>query len=212
MKRAALERKTPLARSGFKPAEPKPAPGPRKRKCAVCRESFAPITPWAKACKPECAHALVERTKAQQKAKAERQERAQDKIKREELKTRADWMAEAQKELNAWVRLVRDAGKPCISCGRHHQGQNHAGHFLSRGARANLALVEMNIHLQCQPCNVHLSGNQINYRIGLIARYNVELVESLEADQEPRKYTIEQLKEIRDHYRRLLREHKKEKA
>ncbi len=211
MKRVALLRKVPMPRT------PKPATGkPKPLKCKnkACRKPFEqdkkqPYRTW---CSLDCGVALALDVIAKKKAKAQRQERAADKVKREALKTRADWMAEAQKELNAWIRLVRDSGKPCISCGRHHQGQNHAGHFISRGARPNLALVEMNIHLQCQPCNVHLSGNQINYRLGLIARYNVELVESLEADQEPRKYTIEQLKEIRDHYRRLLREHKKENA
>ncbi len=192
------------------PRLPKPATGPKPRKCAVrdCRKPFVPSAPFVTWCGPDCGAALALEKVAKVKAKAQRADRAADKAKRDSIKSRSAWMKETQTALNSWVRLVRDAGKPCISCGRHHQGQNHAGHFISRGSRPNLALVEMNVHLQCAPCNVNLSGNQINYRLGLIARYSVQLVEYLEQDQEPRKYTIEQLKEIRDHYRRLVRESK----
>jgi hypothetical protein len=67
-----------------------------------------------------------------------------------------------------------------------------------------------NIHKQCQPCNTHLSGNLINYRIGLIAKIGLEAVEALEADQEIRKPSIDDLKSIRDTYRAKLKELKRE--
>lgn len=153
-------------------------------------------------CGVECSKSFARKIREQQERKADRQ-------RKQAMKTRQDWMKEAQTELNKWVRLVRDAGKPCISCGRHHQGQMHAGHYLSRGAHPNLALVEMNVHLQCAPCNTHLSGNQINFRRGLIERYDVELVESLESDYTPRKYSIDELRAIKEHYQRLVREMKK---
>ena len=41
----------------------------------------------------------------------------------------------------------------------------------------------------------------MDYRIGLIARIGREAVEALEADQTPRKWSIDELKAIRDHYR-----------
>ncbi len=161
-----------------------------------------------KACKPECAVILGQKINLARQRKKEQAERAVTKAQKESLKSRSAWMKETQTALNSWVRLVRDAGKPCISCGRHHQGQNHAGHYLSRGAHPNLALVECNIFLQCAPCNVHLHGNQANMRLGIIARYGVGLVEQLESDNEPRKYDIPKLKELRDYYRRLVRESK----
>ena len=41
----------------------------------------------------------------------------------------------------------------------------------------------------------------VEYRKGLIDRHGVEFVELLESDQTLRKYTIEDLKHIRDTYR-----------
>lgn len=157
-----------------------------------------------KACKPECAKELIEL----EKAKTLKRERQAGLAK---LKRRADYFKETQAALNKWIREVRDAGRPCISCGRHHQGQNHAGHMLSRGSHPNLALVENNIALQCMPCNVHLSGNQLAFRRGLVERIGLEAVEELEADQTPRKYTIEQLQAMKADYMNRIKEHKKGK-
>lgn len=191
-----------LARTGFKPKEPVREPKRRTRKCAVCRDPFEPRSMMHKACKPECAKALID----QEKARALKKERQAGLAK---LKRRADYFKETQAALNKWIREVRDAGKPCISCGRHHQGQNHAGHMLSRGSHPNLALVENNIALQCMPCNVHLSGNQLAFRRGLVERIGLAAVEALEADQTTRKYTIEQLQAMKADYLKRIREAKK---
>jgi hypothetical protein len=119
---------------------------------------------------------------------------------REAIKPRAKWMREAQAAFNAWIRQ-RDKDLPCISCGRHHQGQWHAGHYLSTGARPELRFDERNVHKQCSACNTHLSGNLVLFRAGLIAKLGLESVEWLEGPHEPRKYTIEDLRQIRDDYR-----------
>lgn len=201
MKRSAIERKTPL-RSKAPIARAKPAAEPKKRmrKCAVksCRTPFEPRSMTHKTCSPGCAEKYVESEKAR-KARKERQEGLQ------KLKRRADHMREAQTALNAWIRLVRDKDKPCISCGRFHDGQWHAGHFLSRGSHQHLALVELNLAKQCQPCNVHLSGNQLQFRRGLIEREGLMAVELLESDMTPRKYSVDELQAIKTHYRALIR-------
>lgn len=194
-----------LARTQFKrqPAkEPKPKPGPRQRKCKCCGASFVPqgLASW---CSLPCAHKLAMALLAKKKAKDARQERAVTKAK---LKTRADWLREAQAAINSWVRLVRDADKPCISCGRQHEGKYDCGHYLSRGAHPNLAFVENNLAKQCVPCNQYLSGNQIRFRQGLIARIGLEAVETLESDNEPRKYSISDLQAIKADYSQRLRE------
>lgn len=152
-----------------------------------------------KTCGQECAVSFVEKEK-ERNTRKERQEGLA------KLKKRSDWMKEAQASLNAWIRLVRDRDLPCISCGRHHEGQFHAGHFLSRGSHPHLALLEINLAKQCQPCNVHLSGNQLAYRRGLIERVGLLAVELLESDMTPRKYTIDDLKAIKSHYKQLLKE------
>jgi hypothetical protein len=53
---------------------------------------------------------------------------------------------------------------------------------------------------------VHLSGNQQQYRINLIAKIGAERVEALENNNTPHRYTREELDAIRKRYRALLRE------
>lgn len=179
---------------------------PKTRKCAVkgCANRFAPRSITHKACGPECAAAIAV-------AERKRLDAKQTRERKQALKTRADWERDTQTAVNAYVRLGRDADKTCISCGRWHDGQWHAGHYLSRGARPGLRYIEANIAKQCMPCNVHLSGNQVNFRLGLIARIGLAAVEALEADDKPRKYSIDELKAIRDEYRGKLKALKAER-
>jgi hypothetical protein len=114
-------------------------------------------------------------------------------------------MQEAQASFNAWIR-ARDADKPCISCGRMHDGQWHAGHYLSTGARPELRFEPYNCHKQCAPCNTHLHGNLVLYRTALIERIGLIRVKRLEGPHPPAKLTIEDLRAIRDEYRRKLKE------
>lgn len=69
-----------------------------------------------------------------------------------------------------------------------------------------MRFVEMNCHAQSKHDNQFLGGNAIEYRKGLIERYGIGVVESLEGDQTPRKYTTQDLIEIRDKYRAKARE------
>lgn len=131
-------------------------------------------------------------------AKAHREAKAK-------AKPRSKWMAEAQSAFNKFIRM-RDAGQPCISCGRHHTGQYHAGHYLSVGAKPELRFNELNVHLQCQPCNTHLSGNLVNYRTRLLTKIGAEQVQFLEGPHEPKKYMIDDLKQIKTHYAALAKE------
>jgi len=56
------------------------------------------------------------------------------------------------------------------------------------------------------PCNTHLSGNALNYRKRLIDKIGIESVEWLEGPHEPKKYTVDELVEIKTVYRRKLKE------
>lgn len=142
-------------------------------------------------------------------AKIEREEKRQRK---EKLKTRAQWANDAQVWVNKYIRL-RDAGLPCISCGSMMNeggytgaGGIHAGHYRSRGACPELRYEELNIHNQCARCNNELSGNQIEYRKGLIAKIGQDKVEWLEGPHDPKKYTIDDLKEIIAKYKQKCKE------
>ena len=117
-------------------------------------------------------------------------------------------LKEAQKAFNKYIR-ARDtaSGLPCVSCGRHHNGQYHAGHYRTTAAQSALRFNEINCHLQCMPCNAHKSGNITEYRIELIKRIGLELVEWLERDHpKVTPWTIPELKAIRKYYQQALKE------
>ncbi len=168
----------------------------RPKECRQCGTRFYPLRPMQAVCSPICASKLV---RAQKK-----QEREDVKVRKEAIKSKADWARETQTAFNAWVR-ARDADKPCISCGRHHTGQFHAGHYLSRGARPELAYEPDNCHKQCAPCNTHLSGNIALYRVNLVKLIGLERVEWLEGPHPAKHYSVDDLKEIKAKYKRELK-------
>ena len=145
------------------------------------------------------------RAQAKRVTMAAKVDKALTRQKRESLKSKAQHAKEAQTAFNAFVR-ERDADQPCISCGRWHNGQYHAGHYLSVGARPELRFTESNVHKQCAPCNTHLSGNAVLFRRGLVAKLGMELVEWLEGPHEPRRDTVDSLKAIKAHYTTLTRQ------
>ena len=175
------------------------------KRCKVCRNEFVPTKPMQTVCGLQCALSLASVIKAKRERTQIAQDRKETKAKLEKLKSRSDWAKEAQTAFNRWVRL-RDADKPCISCGRHHTGQYHAGHYMSRGARPELAYEPLNCHKQCSPCNTHLSGNLSLYRQSLVREIGLEKVEWLEGPHEPKHYSADDLKEIKSKYTALARE------
>ncbi len=172
--------------------------------CRVCKTQFEPRSSLAVACSAECAIAIAAKKRAKVIKASQAHERKVDKEKREKLKSRADWAREAQSAFNSWVRL-RDADQPCISCGRHHQGQYQAGHYLSRGARPELAYEPLNCHKQCSACNLHLSGNVVLYRKALIGKIGLAQVEWLEGPHAQKHYSVDDLKEIKAKYTALAK-------
>ena len=136
---------------------------------------------------------------------------------KESLKTKSDYTKIAQTEFNKYINL-RDRGKPCISCNRPlvygvrsrgEKGGVDASHYRSRGAAPHLRFDLRNCHSSCIKCNRDLSGNIVEYRKGLIARYGVEYVESIESDQRSRHYSRDDLKRIASIFRRRSRHYKK---
>lgn len=211
-------RSKPLERQPFRskvPAvEPKPAPGPRKIRCKVCKSQFLPSESWIKHCSTDCGAELGLMLVAKQRAKQQRQERAQDKVKREGMKTYPQLIRDAQKAFNAAVRL-RDqiAGWPCISSGRPLDWSGNAvdsGHYRSTGSAPHLRFNFDNAHAQSKHDNQYKAGNAVDYRIGLIARIGLERVEALEANNTPRKWTHDELRAMKEDFQRLVRDLKKE--
>lgn len=193
-----------MIRTGFARPAPTTEPKVRMRKCAVksCRQPFAPRNMTHKCCGPACAadFAMSERV---------RKERSERKEGLRKLKRRADHIAEAQAAFNAFIReRDRQAGHLCISSGLplDWSGNNvDAGHYRSRGSAPHLRFDERNVHAQSKRENRYASGNATDYRIGLIKRIGLAAVEALEADQTGQSYTVEQLIELKSHYRAKLK-------
>ena len=169
------------------------------KKCKVCKKGFQPTQPLQTACSLQCA-LKVGKKKVQRQRQKETRER-----KRKLLDSdRSHWLKVAQTAFNQFVR-ERDKMEPCISCGRHHDGQYHAGHFRTVGAHPELRFHPFNNNKQCAPCNNHKSGDIVNYRANLKVKIGEDNLNWLEGYHEPVKWTIDDLKEIKAYYMEQLK-------
>ena len=172
----------------------------KQKPCKVCKEKFTPNMTTQRVCSPRCAldEAKAKQAKAYAKetTRLRREHRASD---------RGYQLKLTQSAFNAYIR-GRDAGKPCISCQKNSGAKMNAGHYLSVGAHPELRFNPLNCHLQCEACNSFLSGNVARYRINLIERIGLGAVEELEGPHEPKKYTIDEIIEIKDTYKAKLKE------
>ena len=188
----------------------------KTRKCKACHHPFTPARSTQTACGIDCAMQLAHEKKVKV-AECDRLDTVRkDRVRKERLKTRRDWEKEAQTAFNAFIR-ARDKDMPCICCGLPLSagdvgGAYDCGHYRSVGSAPHLRFHEDNAHAQRKQCNRWGAGRAVDYRLGLIARIGLARVEALEADQEPRKYTADELRAIRDLYRAKLRELVKERA
>lgn len=191
---------------------------PKPKTCKVCRTKFIPF----RSTQPTCGAydcnvtyglqviAKNDAAKARKEAKALREAK-------EAAKPRGKWLKEAQAVFNRFIRL-RDANKPCISCDRVSVemtvgGAWDCGHFLSVGSHPELRFDENNAAKQCKTCNggagKYAKKNHTvsqSYRVNLIERIGLEAVEQLEGPHEPKKYSIEDLRQIKATYATKCRE------
>ncbi|WP_054898890.1 recombination protein NinG [Pseudomonas sp. NBRC 111137] len=191
-------------------------PKPKTCRNPACRGSFVPQRLGQAVCSPKCALAAVEVQKAKEKKSLAQAGRREIKVRKEKLKSRGDHMREAQQAFNAYIR-ARDqaAGHSCISSGKPLDWSGNAvdaGHYRSVGSAPHLRFDERNCHAQSKQDNRFLSGNAVDYRIGLIARIGQEAVDALESDQSVRKYTVDEIKAIKAKYRAMTKELKKGQA
>lgn len=197
-----------------------------KKTTRKCREKQAgceiqyEIWNWNLQCQavcqnPKCLLSKAAKNKEKVEARESKKERVVTREKKQQLKTRPKLLQEAQAEFNRYVRL-RDKEKPCICCGRPlpdmiYGGSYDCGHYRSVGSAPHMRFIENNAHAQTKKCNRFLSGNATDYRIGLIKRIGIEKVEALECDNEVRKYSREDLLEIKKHYRDMANILKRER-
>lgn len=107
----------------------------------------------------------------------------------------------------------------CISCGKTNMDWC-CGHFKTRGSQANLRYDEKNTYLQCNRyCNMALSGNisgnktTRGYAAGLFVRFGEDataIIDYLESNVSVKKWTGEELVELRKKFSEEIRRLQKE--
>lgn len=171
----------------------------KARKCKYCRSEFMPYTTLQKNCfDPDCVTAWINDVKTKQWTKKKAQ------LKKDLMNT-SDYLKLAQQVFNKYIRL-RDQGRLCISCDNPPKKAN-AGHYFSQGGHSNVRFDEENVHLQCEHCNSFLSGNLLNYQIGIEKRIGADrLIELHGRAHDVKKWTADELKEIIDTYKAKIKE------
>ena len=176
-----------------KPAKPK------FNVCKVCDNRFEAWNSTQQACSIHCAIVLSQIKAAKKEKKVNRE--AKRKLKDED---RSLQLKKTQQLFNKYIR-IRDCLEPCISCRRHHPGQYHAGHYRTVGANPELRFDERNCHKQCSACNNHLSGNIVNFRIALVNKLGVDVVDEIEGPHKAKRYTIPELKDLQELYKSKIK-------
>ena len=174
--------------------------------CKACKSQFTPIRQFQVVCNTytcAIAYANIARERQNKKDVSEYQKEKKERL--QALKTKSDWLKEAQVVYNAFVRL-RDAGLNCISCDKPMLKKINCGHYRTVKAAPHLRFDERNTFSQCEACNTHLSGNIVNYRINMIKRVGIEQVEAVESDNVPKHYTIDDIKDIKLFYKAKIKE------
>lgn len=168
-------------------------------RCKNCKQKFEPVRFNQKYClKDECIRVFVAETK-------EKQWKQTKTRMKNDLKTTSDWMKEAQKVFNKYIR-ERDKGLNCISCNKPPLKKN-CGHYYSQGGHSNVRFDEDNCHLQCEHCNTYLSGNLLNYQIGIEKRIGAEkLIELQGRAHLEKKWSVDELKELIKKYKKMYNE------
>ena len=181
----------------------------KQKTCKSCRQKFTPTRPMQSACSPACAIAIAERKREKQAQQMAAEKRRETRQQLESMKGIPELIREADKAFCAFVR-ARDAGKPCICCGRSSSGWSRggdwdAGHYRSRGAASHLRYHEDNCHSQLKQCN-RRAFDVASYRRNLIERIGIARVEALENDNGTHKWTRDELKMIKAEYIRKRKE------
>jgi len=169
----------------------------------------------ARVCSPKCA---IEWAGSQEATKHVKKAKNVENIKaRKALKTRSDWIKDTQKAFNKYIRS-RDDGKPCISCNETNPfvrdkwgGVWDCGHWKGVGAYPELRFEELNAHRQCKSCNgaSHGKAEKIReqYDANIVWRIGAEGVSSILAQANtPKKYTIDELKDLCAKFKQMTKE------
>jgi hypothetical protein len=170
----------------------------KPKTCRNCGEKFSPNKSTQVCCSYTCALNLARKKVIEEGFKELK----------EKVKTLSQYEAEAKTVFQRWVRL-RDKDKPCISCGVTVSSVWDGGHFKKAEIYSGVIFNELNTNRQCGKCNRYLGGNELNYRVGLIAKIGLEAVEQLEQlanETRKYKYSKDELIEIKKTYQTKIKQ------
>lgn len=175
----------------------------RRKKCRACSQPFFTDRPFQVVCSVPCAVEYSRMLFAKNARKADRK-RAQ------ELKPLREVIAAAQVAFNAYIR-ERDRDRPCICCGKpfepaRYGGSMDAGHYLARSIAPQHRFNEDNVFGQRKNCNRPGGTTRAAFRAGVLARIGADRLAALEADTSVRKWTREELEDIKRTYAAKRRE------
>jgi hypothetical protein len=167
-------------------------------RCKNCKEKFEAKHFNQKFCfEPACVDVWVQDAKVKNWKKTKKKMKA-------ELMTLSDYMKIAQQVFNKYIRQ-RDQNKPCVSCEKPLGSKFDAGHYYSTKHKS-VTFDEDNVHGQCVTCNQHKHGNLLNYQIGIAKRIGGDKVLELHVKaHETKKWTIPEIKEIIQKYKKKLK-------
>lgn len=173
-------------------------------RCKQCKEKFIPKYFLQKYCtnKEECLSAFASNLRELNQKKVAKDWKQEKKVLKDKLKTLGTLENEAKKEFQKFIR-IRDDGNACISCGITETNLWDGGHFYKAEIYSGLIFNEDNVWRQCRKCNRYLSGNENQYRLGLIALKGEDFVKALDKKaNETRnyKYGRTELIEIKKKY------------
>jgi len=172
----------------------------RDKKCKICGNNFKPFKTTQRVCSHQCAITYAKEKEKEKEAQAWRKEKAKRKA---ELMTYSQRLNKVRRVFQKWIR-ERDKNQPCISCGIITTKLWDAGHYLKAEVFSGLIFDEDNLNNHCKNCNRYLSGNEVQYRLGLIERIGEDRVKALESkanQKRLKKFTNHELQEIENKYK-----------
>jgi hypothetical protein len=169
-------------------------------KCKVCKKEFTQFNSTISVCGYQCA---IEWGKLHPKKTSIKRVNSEIKSEaKQKLKTQAQLRNPIKLHFQKWCRL-RDEKEPCISCGTN-EAKWDGGHYLKAEIYSGVIFDERNVNKQCSYCNQYLDGNTAAYRQGLIKKIGLEAVMALEDlanETRTKKWTIEELQQIKTKYK-----------
>jgi hypothetical protein len=170
-------------------------------KCKFCKKEFTQFNSTISVCGYQCAiewgklhpkKTSIKRVNSQLKSEA-----------KEKLETYSQKVNKVKVIFQKWIR-ERDKNEPCISCGTLTANEWHASHFKKAETYSGVIFNEINVWRSCKKCNVFLNGNELNYRERLVKKIGLDQVialEDLANETRTKKWTIEELQQIKNKYK-----------